>query len=156
MANTDKLGLPLVAASQAQKHVTVNEALELIDDKLGGGFAPHGATSFFGILEQEVTLTGAAVNTTIQFPSSCIILAVSTRVTAAVTGASSFKVGDGVTADRFGDLLGVTLGATNAGVVGPSGNYSPLPVTLTANGSNFTGGKTRVALHYITIQPPTS
>lgn len=156
MANTDKLGLPLVEASQAQKHVTVNEALGLIDDKLGGGFALNGATSLFGILEQEVTLTGAAVTTTIQFPNPCILLAASVRVTVAITGASSFKVGDGVTVNRFGDLLGITVGQVNAGVIGPVGNYSPLAVTLTANGSNFTGGKVRVALHYLAIQPSTS
>ena len=30
MANTTNLNLPLVAAAQAQKHVTVNEGLSLI------------------------------------------------------------------------------------------------------------------------------
>lgn len=31
MANTKNLVLPLIAASQAQKHVTVNEALSILD-----------------------------------------------------------------------------------------------------------------------------
>jgi len=233
MADTDNLQLPLLAASQAQKHVTHNEAirgldalvqLSVIDRDLAtppgsptagdryivassatgdwageegniaayqdGAWAfytpqngwlclvedenqllkyntgwdiyhpseqPNGAATQVHCVEEELTgLSGASVTTTIAFPNQCIILGASVRVTTAITGATSFDAGDGSTVDRFGGSLGISAGSTNQGTVGPAGNYGSTTVTLTANGSNFTAGAVRVALHYIYLQPPTS
>jgi hypothetical protein len=238
MADTTRLVLPLLSASQAQKHVTVNEALNLLDaivqagviDKdltappgspsegdmyivgasATGAWASHdddfavyqngawvfvtplngfiswvtdeevfyvydsGWSSLAGLLgassptangaqtkvfcvEEELTaLSGASVTTTIAFPNQCIILGASVRVTSAITGATSFDCGDGSTVARFGGTLGISLGSTNQGTIGPAGNYASTTVTLTANGGNFTGGSVRVALHYMVNQPPQS
>lgn len=234
MADTDNLNLPLIEASQAQKHVTHNEAilgldamtmLSIIDKDLatppgspsngdryivassGTGdwsgedgkvaayqngawefYTPqtgwiayvedesilykyessawskfniaasgNGAGIEFRVEEEELTgLTGSSVTTTIAFPNQCIVLGATTRVTTAITGATSFDAGDGSTVDRFGGTLGVALDSQNQGTVGPAGNYTSTTITLTANGGNFTAGAVRVAIMYIYLQPPTS
>jgi hypothetical protein len=150
MADTTNLGITLMEASQAQKHVTFNEAMQDIDSLLGGAAMLKTQT------EELTGLSGASVTTTIEFPNQCIILGASVRVTDDITGATSFDVGDGSTVDRFGGTLGIAEGSTNQGTIGPAGNYSATTVTLTANGGNFTGGGVRVSLHYIELSIPTA
>jgi hypothetical protein len=117
--------------------------------------SPNGAFTALRTVEELLTgLTGATKVSTVAFPNQCIILGVSTRVITAITGATSFDCGDGVTANRFGGNLGVSAGSTNQGLIGPAGNYAPTTVTLTANGGNFTGGSVRIALHYIETSAP--
>ncbi len=156
MATTTNLDITLVEASQSQKHVTVNEALNTIDSAVGPSLASNGGAINLHAVEEELTLTGASVTSTVAFPNQCIILGCSVRVTEAITGATSFDVGDGSTVDRFGGTLGIALDSTNQGTIGPAGNYANTTVTVTANGSNFTGGKVRICLHYINLVTPTS
>ena len=233
MADTTNLVLPLIAASQAQKHVTHNDALlrldalvelSIIDRDLTvapgspaeadryivgasatGAWAgqdgkiaafldgvwtflapragwrawvedegltivhngtswldalaasPFEATTAFKILEEEVTVaSGAFVDSTIQIPNRGIVLGVSTRTTQAVAGATSYDCGVSGNTSQFGGTLGVALGSTNAGVIGPSAFFAATAIRLTANGSNFTGGKIRVAIHFIEVAVPTS
>lgn len=227
---TQNLGLPLVAAAQAQKHVTVNEAfaaldgivqLSVIDTDLsappgspahgdryivaatatgdwvgeegrvavydGGAWvfrmpragwrawvedegrqilhdgtgwlaaiavSPNGATSTFQVIEEEVTASGASVDTTIPIPDRAIVFAVTTRTTEAVTGATSYDCGVAAEVDKFGGLLGIAAGSTNSGVIGPTAYFAPTPVRLTANGGSFTGGKIRVAIHFMACGVP--
>jgi hypothetical protein len=112
----------------------------------------HGAKSEMKILEEELTLTGANVTSTIAIPNGSICYGVSERVTLAVTGATSFKVGISGETNKFGDLLGLSLGSTNFGIIGPTAFsrsrmfYAGTPMIVTAIGSNFTGGKVRMAL----------
>ncbi|WBC28297.1 Rnase [Desulfofustis phage LS06-2018-MD02] len=148
MADTPNLGITLMSAAQAQKHVTFNEAMQDIDDLLGG------AAMLKTVTEELAGLSGASVTTTVYFPNQCIVLGASVRVTAAIVGATSFDCGDGSSASRFGGTLGVALGSTNQGTVGPAGNYSDTSVVLTANGGNFTGGSVKVSLHYIELTIP--
>ena len=236
MADTDNLALTLLEQSQAQKHVTVNEALlgldavvalSVIDKDLtvppgspsagdryivgasatgdwagednnvaayqdsawlfytpqegwlswvedeevqyrwtGSAWAqreiaeaPFGSAMKARVIEEELTLTGASVTSTVAFPNQCIILGVSARVTTTITGpASGYQVGDGSTVDRFGSLPSGSMaaGSTNQGTIGPAGNYGSTTVTVTANGVDFTAGVIRVALMYLELQPPTS
>jgi hypothetical protein len=235
MAGSPNLGLPYLAASQAQKHVTVNEALRLLDavtqlsvksrglnaapvspaegDRYIVGAAPTGAwagraldIAFFeggawsfldpregflawsdaddsvfvytggawlrfgdvlaltasggmcgiGAFEQEVTVAGAFTDTTAFFPDRSIMLCVGVRTTLAVTGATSFNCGIAGDTSKFGGSLGVTLGSTNTGVIGPTAVYANTPVRLTAVGANFTGGKVRVVGYYLKFTAPAS
>lgn len=156
MATTTNLDITLVEASQSQKHVTVNEALNTIDSAIGPSLGANGGATNLYAVEEELTLSGASVTSTVEFPNQCIILGCSVRVIDAITGATSFDVGDGSDVDRFGGSLGISAGSTNQGTVGPQGNYSGTTVTVTANGSNFTGGTVRICLHYIFLNPPTS
>jgi hypothetical protein len=240
MSETPNLALPLLAAAQAQKHVTHNEALLRLDvltqlvvidrnranppaspdngqcwivgsspsgawaghageiaafqdgawtfyeprpgwraralgegsdvvwtgsawaDAGGGGggsslpSAPHGANIGLAVAEEELTLAGASVQSTIVIPDRAIVFAVTERVTAAVTGASSFSVGIAGEATKFGSLLGLSVGSSNIGVIGPTAFYADTPIVVSASGGNFTGGKMRIAIHYATFAASSS
>ncbi|MFG1375499.1 DUF2793 domain-containing protein [Xanthobacter autotrophicus] len=224
------LALPYIAAAQAQKHVTHNEAIRRLDAFVqlvlesatatappavpaegARWFVPAGATGAFAghagsiaaheqgafdflpvaqgflafirdegrlalfdgaafvspfaasahraaiagqVMEEDVTLAGAFVETAMAIPDRAIVLAVSTRTIAAVTGATSYDCGISGEASKFGGSLGVAAGAANVGVIGPTAFYAATPVRLTANGGSFTGGTVRVALHLLTCSAP--
>jgi hypothetical protein len=232
MTDTPRLSLPVIEAAQAQKHVTHNEALTLLDcltqlavesrlltappaspadgscyipaasatgawsgwdDQLalysGGGWlrlAPvpglkawvrderltltyedgvwrdgialtaNGGRVTLRAKEEEVTLTGAYVETidAAFIPNRAIVLGVASRTTLAVTGATSYGVGTASNSTQFGDLLGVALGSTNIGVVGPSANYADARGRVTANGGSFTAGKARLVVYFIEMSAP--
>ncbi len=126
----------------------------------------HGGNIQFACQEEFLTgLSGATKVSTITFPNPCLIIGCSLRVTTAITGATSFDVGltgaagtGGAKAniDWFGNSIGISLGTTNAGIVGPAGQFSAVTVTLTAVGSNFTAGAVRIQLNYILLNPPSS
>lgn len=102
------------------------------------------------VLEEDLVLSGAAIDTAIAIPARAIVLAVSTRTLSEVTGAASYDCGIAGKADKFGGLLGIARGASNSGVVGPTAFYARTPVRLTANGGVFTGGRVRVSIHILT------
>lgn len=231
MSETPNLALPLLAAAQAQKHVTVNEALLIVDAlaslrlesvsetvppatpgegecwsvpagatgawsghdgeialRIGGGWvfraprggavgyvadenrlgvfrsgldwasalaaSPTGASFGPAVIEEEVELSGSSVDTTAMIPARALVLAVSTRTTAAVTGAASYDCGLAAEPSKFGGSLGAAAGSTNIGVVGPFAVYADTPVRITANGSDFTGGKVRVAMQIVRFTAP--
>lgn len=108
-------------------------------------------------LEQELTLTGAFVDaTTAVIADRMIVLAVASRTTQAITGATSYGVGVAGNTSQFGGSLGIALGSTNIGVIGPTAFYSNTPIRVTAAGSNFTGGKVRVVLYALAFTAPSS
>lgn len=117
---------------------------------------PNLANTRLEVLEQEVTVTGASTATIIVIPSRAIVLAVSTRTTAAITGAASYNCGVSGEPSKFGGSLGVAKNASNIGVVGPTAYYADTPVLLTAVGGNFVAGKVRVAIHVMRFDAPAS
>jgi hypothetical protein len=231
---TTNLGLPQLAADQAQKHVTVNEGLTLLDalvmpavksrslatppgspaegERWIIGASPTGAWSgkatqiaaWIGgawtflvpkpgwtvhvederltlvwtdgawrdrivgtanggairlvALEQELTLTGAYVETTAPaiIADRMIVLGVASRTTQAITGATSYSVGVSGNTSQFGGSLGIALGSTNIGVIGPTAFYANTPIRVTAAGGNFTGGKVRLVLYALAFTAPSS
>jgi hypothetical protein len=234
MTETARLKLPVIAAAQAQKHVTHNEALAVLDTFVqltvesrtvaappgspaegecyivpagatgawsgwelsvaalsGGGwvrldpplgtrayvkdervcvvfaddiwrsgvaFSAHGGRLALRAKEEELTLSGAFVETTdVAFiPDRAIVLGVSSRTTQAIAGATSYGVGVSGDATKFGALLGISLGATNIGVIGPTAYYADTRVRVTANGSNFTCGKVRLIVYFMELSAPGS
>ena len=115
---------------------------------------PNLANTRLEILEQEVTLSGASTVTSIAIPSRAIVLAVSTRTTVAVTGATSYNCGVSGEASKFGGSLGAAKNSSNVGVIGPTAYYAETPVLLTAVGGSFTAGKVRVAIHVLRFDAP--
>lgn len=109
-----------------------------------------GAQSRICTVEEELTLTGAFVQSSIVIPDRAVVFGVSSRTTAAVTGVWQYHVGISGEPEKFGGYLGITVGASNAGVIGPQAFYADTPVRITAHGDTeaFTGGKVRIALHY--------
>jgi hypothetical protein len=81
---------------------------------------------------------------------------VTTRVTTAITGATSFDIGDGTTANLFGDDVAVALGTTSNNTIAPTRYETATNVVLTANGANFSGGAVRLTVHFLTLVAPTS
>lgn len=130
----------------------------------GSVTGPNGSNVQLVTLEGLITCSGASSVSSIQIPNRAIVLAVSVLVVTAITGATSFNVdatttpsgGSGTTAGQFGASLGVSAGASNGGVIGPTGWYAASTITLTANGGSFTGGSVRVAIQYMLCRPPTS
>ena len=129
-------------------------ALSASFSSLTAARSPGGADTRCELREEEVTLAGASVSTTIVIPARAIVLAVSTRTTAAITGAASYSCGVAGEAGKFGASLGVALNASNIGVIGPTAFYSDTPVVITAVGGAFTGGKARVAIHLLRVSEP--
>jgi hypothetical protein len=234
MTTTPRLVLPAIDAAQAQKHVTHNEALALLDALTqlavesrtlsappgspadgacyipapgatgawsgwsgqvalysGGGWvriAPvsglktwvkaerltvthedgiwrdgialtaHGGRVTLRAKEEELTLAGAFVETvdTAFIADRAIVLGVASRTTLAITGASSYGVGIAGNTTQFGNLLGVALGSTNNGVIGPTAFYADTKVRVTANGGNFTAGKVRLIVYFLEMSIPAS
>jgi hypothetical protein len=107
-------------------------------------------------IEQELTLAGAFVDAaTAIIADRVIVLAVASRTTQAITGATSYSVGVAGNTSQFGGSLGVALGSSNIGVIGPTAFYADTPVRVTAAGGNFTGGKVRVVLYALAFAAPT-
>jgi Protein of unknown function (DUF2793) len=234
MTDTPRLSLPVIEAAQAQKHVTHNEALVLLDaltqlaveDRTltappgspadgacyipasgasadwsgwdgqialysGGGWLKIvpvsglkawvkaerltvtyedgvwrdgvALTSGGGRVtprakEEELTLSGAYAETTDSafIPDRAVVLGVASRTTLAITGATSYAVGTAANTTQFGDSLGVALGSTNIGVIGPTGFYADTKVRVTANGGSFSAGKVRVVVYFIEMSAPTA
>lgn len=231
MTDTVNLGLPCIEGSQAQKHVTHNEALTLLDTFVqltvqsrsltappgspvsGAAFIPasgasgawsgwDGAIAVYndawsriapvpGFMawvrderltvtyedgtwrdgfaltanggrltlrakEEEVALSGAFTETldATFIPNRAVVIGLASRTTLAITGASSYAVGISGEAAKFGDLLGIALGSTNIGVIGPTAFYADTKVRVTANGANFTGGKVRLICYFLEMSAP--
>jgi hypothetical protein len=116
--------------------------------------SPGGASIGVEVREEEVTVSGSTIATSIVIRSRGVVLAVSTRTTQAVTGASSYSCGISGEAGKSGSSLGVALNSSNIGVVGPTAFYSDTPVVLIAPGPAFTGGKVNVVIQLLTFGAP--
>ncbi|WP_287882888.1 DUF2793 domain-containing protein [Paracoccus sp. (in: a-proteobacteria)] len=115
----------------------------------------NGASTGMAVREETLTgLAGASVDSTIRIPNRAIVLAVSARTITAVLGASSYDCGIAGEPSKFGGSLGVAVGSSNIGVIGPTAFYDDTAVRLTANGGDFTGGSVRIAIHYLTCGAP--
>jgi hypothetical protein len=108
--------------------------------------------------ESEVTLSGAFVDTSDAafIPNRAIVLGVAARTTLAITGATSYGLGVAGDTTKFGNLLGIALGSTNVGVIGPTAYYADTAVRVTANGANFTAGKVRLVCYFLEMTAPTA
>jgi hypothetical protein len=124
----------------------------------------HGSSLQIGLVEDTIACSGASSVSAQQIPSRAIVLAVSVRVVTAITGATSFNVdattsssgGAGGTSGQVGAGLGVSVGTTNVGVIGPTAWYAASTIKLTAGGAAFTGGQVRVSIQYLLCNAPTS
>jgi hypothetical protein len=124
---------------------------------------PNGASMQFAVIETLVSgLSGGTVTAPVQIPANCIVFSVGARVVAAISGATSYSVGDsgsgdsGASASRFGSSLNVAAGSTNYGLIGPTAIYAPTSLTLTSAGGAFTGGAVRLSIHLAFCAPSAS
>lgn len=108
-----------------------------------------GQKRFLAWVEESVSVSGASSQTAVFGLAGYTMLGCVVRVTTAVTGATSIDVGDGTDVDRYADNLAVAVDTQSDSedfTADPreflTGNFQ---VTLTAVGSNFTGGVVKVA-----------
>jgi hypothetical protein len=121
-----------------------------------GATSPHGAATTFGIVEGDHTIAASASNdTSFVIPDRAIVLGVTGRVLTSITGATSWNLGVAADATRYGNGIGASAGST---VIGPSGSpvtyWGATPLRVSAVGGSFTGGKVRLAVHYVAITGP--
>lgn len=116
----------------------------------------YGSTTGLETVEDEVSLSGAFMLANIQIPDRSIVLAVSIRVVAEISGATAFEVGTETETSKFGGMLGTNSGDTNVGVIGPTAYYANTPLQITAIGGDFSQGTVHLALHIIKCGPPLS
>ncbi len=112
--------------------------------------------------QEQTGMVGATVTFSNIIPQNAIVHAVTVRVNTTITGATSFEIGDGSTANRFGTTIGLPAGTTtnidDQTDAGPWYNNTggPISVVLTANGSNFVTGAVRCFVVYSAVGAPTS
>jgi hypothetical protein len=109
---------------------------------------------------REVTpalTSGSTYVSTIAIPAYAHLVGVTTRVNTAITGATTYSVGDGTDADLWGASIPIAVDSesrtadfTDIAAVGPAATART--VTLTANGSDFTAGVVEICLHYLTTE----
>lgn len=116
----------------------------------------NGAAIELKVVEEEISVSGATTDSTINIPNGAIVFNVSERVTTAITGATSFSVGTASEPSKFGSGLWIGEGGTNIGAIGPTAFYSDTPIRLTSAGGSFTGGAVRIAIHYYMPTVPQS
>ena len=117
--------------------------------------SPNDGSTGMAVAEETLSgLSGASVTSSVVIPDRAIVLGVSSRTITAITGATSFDCGIAGEASKFGGSLGIAVGSTNIGVVGPQAFYADTPIILTANGGSFTGGAVRIAIHCLTCTVP--
>lgn len=100
-------------------------------------------------------LPGPISDTASVIPDRGIVLGVTGRVISEIGGASSWRLGVAGAEDRYGSGLGVAM---NSEAVGPTGTpvtyYGDTALRLSADGADFAGGTVRLAIHFLTIEPP--
>jgi hypothetical protein len=115
-----------------------------------------GALTALRIVEIDHSVTAGSSSATPAFiPDKAIVLGVTARVTAAITGASSWDLGVSGSPDRYGTGFGTGAGSYAHGVSGtPLAYYGGSSLLLTAQGGSFAGGTVRIAAHYFELSPP--
>ncbi|MEM9318327.1 MAG: DUF2793 domain-containing protein [Pseudomonadota bacterium] len=232
MADTQQLNLPLLSASQAQKHVTVNEALirldgmvqlrlqsvtdtippavfseadaygvpagatglwagqegriaiavnggwDFIDPRIGfqayvidagaaaifdgmdwriGGltFTPNRAGLNVSSVEIDQPITsGSSVTTAPIIPERAIVFGVTGVITAAITGASAWRIGVTGEDQRYGSGLSTGVGSWLSGPSTPLVYWAPTPLVISSEDNDFSGGNLRLAVHFATLSIP--
>jgi hypothetical protein len=131
--------------------------------RAGGGWieapfavGPSGAATLARVAETDHAIAAGATSTTAALiPDKAVVLGVSARVLAPITGAASWDLGVAGAPDRYGTGFGTAAGAFAEGVTGqPQAYYGGTALVLTAVGGSFTGGSVRLAVHYLAIAAP--
>jgi hypothetical protein len=105
-------------------------------------------------------ISGATATATNLIPAGSIVFGVTVRVTTAITGATTFDVGDGTDVDRWGAAISInadtTTTASNFTITSVPIYASATSVVLTANGGNFSAGGVRVTVHFARVTAATA
>lgn len=169
-SHSESMALGVEAQSTAQGRATFGRVagsttqrkdVEASGDLRVVGHALNGQTGLIQTNSSEVSgLSGASTTVPNLIPAGAVLLGLTARVITAITGATSFDIGDGTDVDRWGAGIAIALDTTADNTDWTSGVISGFPaandVVLTAVGGSFTAGAVRVTAHYFTAVAPTS
>jgi hypothetical protein len=146
--------------NDASNILAQREGLQAQESRIYGSFA--SATNFQRlsirtVREVSPTLSGASFTTTATIPAYAHLIGVTTRVNTAITGATSYSVGDGTDVDLWGATIPVAVNSESrtanfTAVAAVGATAAARNVTLTANGANFTGGVVEICFHFMTTE----
>jgi len=112
-----------------------------------------------GIQTNTIALTtssGSTQTTSGLVPAGKYLLGITARVDTAVEGATTFEVGDGTDANRFGAAIAIAAGTTvtdaDYTAAGVGFSTSAQEVTLTVNGSDFSAGVVTIVAYYVSME----
>lgn len=119
--------------------------------------SPGGAGFGLGVAETDHQITPGSTNLTAAIiPSHTMVVGVTARITGQLTGGlSGWRLGVSGSDNRYGSGLGLDLNSYARGLTGaPVTYWSDTELLLTGEGGDFAGGQLRLAVHYLSIQPP--
>ncbi len=117
----------------------------------------NGSATEYEIVETDHVLSAGQTSTTVNLiPKNAQVVGVTGRVLSEFSGSfGAWQLGVADAPDRFGQGLGK---AKNSYVLGmsssPTTYYLDTPLVLTAEGGDFDTGSVRLAVHFVTLQPP--
>ena len=98
---------------------------------------------------------GPQHDTTGTIPAGALVMGVTARVTAAISGPTGWSLGVQGAEGRYGRGLPVALnGTAPGGCASPLGYAAATPLVLTAEGGDFVGGTVRIAIHHLSLPIP--
>ncbi|QIR84700.1 DUF2793 domain-containing protein [Paracoccus sp. AK26] len=155
-------GWVYVAPARGMRAFVADRGVEAIFDGQGwfmgaASFGPMGSGLSFGMAEGEVTVaTGASFNTGIAIPAGSMVIGAVARVTQALTGTlATWRLGTADSTNRFGQGLGKGAGSWARGMLGaPMTYYDSANLLMTGEGGGFTGGKVKLAVHWLQLRLP--
>ncbi len=170
MATTTNLGLTK-ARSKSKLGKDFDAFADAVDTILSGlATTTNGAKLEIKKISELMTVAAAATSTSVAqlLPANALILGVVGRVTVAIPTATSFTVGDGTTAAKFGTGIAVSAGTTfksgfahfnpaNTNAAGPvQGSAANIVLTMTGGTPATATGRVRVTVFYVAETAPTS
>lgn len=118
-----------------------------------------GAGISAGLSEADVAIVpGAGFGADVFLPANTMILGVSARVIAPITGSlKSWSLGVSDAESRFGSGMGLGLNSYGRGLLSaPMAVYAAQNLRLTAADGLFEGGRVRLAIHWLELRLPGS
>lgn len=133
----------------------------VVDGTIAKGGANGQATTITHATVQSGAMSGATLTLTNLIPAKSLVLGVTIHPTTAITsgdGATTYAVGDGSDADRWGATVAFAADCDlgNATIASPVYYPAATSVVLTANGGTFSAGVVRATVHYISLTAATS
>ena len=116
-----------------------------------------GSGLMAGMAEGEVILGGgSSVATNVFIPAGALVIGAVGRVAVGLSGTlTGWRLGTAGALNRFGQGLGKEEGSWARGLLGsPMAYYQTEPLIVTAEGGTMTGGRIRLAVHWLEMRLP--
>lgn len=155
-------GWVFVAPSRGMRAFVADRGVEAVFDGQGwfmgaATFGAMGSGLAFGMAEGDVSVgSGTSFNTGITIPAGVMVIGAVARVTQALTGGlATWRLGTADSNNRFGQGLGKGAGSWARGMLGaPMTYFNNASLLMTGEGGGFTGGKVRLAVHWMELRLP--